>query len=251
MNCYFDGSVGGNENEWLTLGGIVATAHTLKRVEAQWAIMLRERYPIAPYLHLTDLLTGNDPFERRAGWTDHQVTALINDVLSVVHAAPKHEFCAFACSIDTHARERLVTEGYKIDAPAIIAAEIGIGNLFTWYRNKHGMTLAHLFYDKNEAFIRSIRTRWLKYYDPGRVTTDLFWGSIATVTTLEMRDTPGLQIADLIAWAVTRRLRNTRADRWGHLADTLIGNRTHPGLLTATQLDPIDETIMRRKYAKA
>ena len=250
MKCYFDGSIGGDDDRWLTLGGFVATDAAWKDFHHNWHLMLRERYPIAPYLHMTDLLTGNEPFERRAGWKDCKVTQLINDALTVLHQVPKNELCAFACSIDTIAWRKLIAEGHPINPPAVLAAEIGIGNLFAWYRQHHGMAMAHLFYDTNEPFIRSIRTRWRQYNDPGKVTDQLFWGTIATIQPIEMRATPPMQAADMIAWATTRRLRNHPNDQWSHLADTLIGTRHHPGILTATQLDPITETIMRAKHPK-
>jgi hypothetical protein len=65
-----------------------------------------------------------------------------------------------------------------------------------------------------------------------------------------MQETPGIQIADLIAWSFVRRLQNEPNDRWARLASTLLGGRFGSGVLTCTQMDPITEDIMRSKYTK-
>jgi uncharacterized protein DUF3800 len=249
MNCYFDGSVGGQLDQWLTLGGFVATDPTWARFQKQWEAMLKDRYPIAPYIHMTDIITGNDPFERRAGWTDCKVDRLISNAEGVLNSADKKTMCAFACSIDVTARKRLVAEGYKISDPAVICAEIGLGHLLTWYRNTHGPERAHLFYDQNEPFIRSIRRRWL-IFNGKKSLPNAFWESIANVQPVRMQDTPAIQAADMVAWAVTRRLRDVPDDKWARLANSLIETRKYSGILPTTQLDPIDESMMRAKYNK-
>ena len=136
--------------------------------------------------------------------------------------------------------------------PAVICAEIGIGSLINWYDDRHGMEFAYLFFDNDEPFIKSIRRRWEKAVSPKRlVTNELFWGRIANVQPVMMRDTPAIQAADVVAWSFTRRLRNMLGDEWATLADTLLGNRSGVrGILTNTQFDPITEEIMRTRYPR-
>lgn len=251
MNCYFDGSIGGQHDAWLTLGGFAASDKTWARIEAEWEVMLRDRYPIAPYVHMTDLITGNDPFEREAGWCSCRVKGLVDDVINLLGSINPTDLCAFACSVDVLARKRLKDEGYPVTDPAIICAENGLGRLLEWYTDKHGIELSYLFYDQNEPFIRSIRRRWQRAVPQRKlVTGDLFWGRIAGVLPVAMERTPGIQAADVIAWAFTRKLRNVPNDEWATLSDRLIGNRQKRGILTSTQLDPITEDIMRSKYPK-
>jgi hypothetical protein len=228
MNCYFDGSVGGDSDQWLTLAGLIASDWTWAIFQKHWEIMLRERYPIAPYIHMTALITGNDPFELVAGWTECRVDRLVSDAEGVLNSADKKHICAFACSIDVSAHSRLIDEGYNISDPAVICAEIGIGQLLTRYRDTHSLEMAHLFYDQDEPFIGSIRKRWReRVVMPNKlVTNELFWGSIASVQPVDMRDTPGIQAADMVGWSVTRRLRYGLAeDKWAPLANSLIGTR--------------------------
>jgi hypothetical protein len=216
MHCYFDGSIGGESDQWLSLGGLCATDHIWATFQQRWEKMLRDRYPIAPYIHMTDLITGNDPFERQAGWGEEKVDRLVSDAESLFNSIDKKDICAFACSIDIKAWQRLKDEGYQVSDPAVICAEIGIGALFTWYRNMHRLEMAHLFYDQDEPFISSIRRRWLDVHKSNHLVTDqLFWGTIANVQPVDMRDTPAIQAADMVAWSATRRLRYSLAeDKW-------------------------------------
>jgi Protein of unknown function (DUF3800) len=256
MKCYFDGSVGGQSDRWMSLAGLVATDSVWGTFQKRWETMLRERYPVAPFLHMTDLITGNDPFERKAGWTEEKVDDLVGSAERLLASLDQRQICAFSCSIDYGAHKRLRAEGYKISDPAVICAEIGLGNLISWYREKHGIEMADLFYDQGEPFIRSIKQEWQKHEDrKQRVTDDLFWGLIGNVMPVRMTDTPGIQASDMVAWATTRRLLNLPNDKWHTLANTLIGMRgpgktVFSGVLTATQLDPIDETVMRNNYQK-
>lgn len=67
LRTFFDGSRGdnGEGSEWLTLAGYVSNDALWAEFDRAWTTMLRNHYPIAPYVHMTDLMTANDPFERK------------------------------------------------------------------------------------------------------------------------------------------------------------------------------------------
>ena len=72
MKCYFDGSGDGkdaNGDEWITLGGVAAVDRAWADFDLRWTRMFKERYPIAPYIHMIELTDHNDPFTRVNGWT--------------------------------------------------------------------------------------------------------------------------------------------------------------------------------------
>ena len=191
-------------------------------------------------------------FESKFGWTLTKVEKLVGDIENILASVDPTTMCAFACAVDTAARKRLRQEGYVVSAPAVICAEIGLGNLIEWYTKKHKVEMAYLFYDQNEPFIKSIRTRWLRHEERMRkqlVAHDLLWGRIANVQPVSMRTTPQVQACDVISWSFNRRLTAPR-DKWATLADRLLGTRRHRGKLTNWQLDPITEAIMRAKNPK-
>jgi hypothetical protein len=254
MNCYFDGSVGGSSDEWLTLGGMIATDRTWGTFERDWQAMLSDRDPIAPYIHMTDLVTGNGVFESKFGWTQTKAEKLVLDAEELLISINPNTMCAFTCSVDTAARKRLRREGYAVSDPAVICAENGLGRLLGWYTEKHRVELVYAFYDQNEPFIKSIRTRWLRHEAKMRkklIADDLLWGRIANVQPVNMRTTPQVQACDIISWSSNRRLMARPGDKWTTLANRLLGTRRQRGKLTNWQLDLITEAIMRRKYPKA
>lgn len=69
------------------------------------------------------------------------------------------------------------------------------------------------------------------------------------VQEVEMRETPAVPAADMIAWGASRRLRNAENDGWASFRRTLIGERDRNGILEAIGIDDIDEEVMRAKYA--
>jgi hypothetical protein len=246
MNCYFDGSRGGQSDKWLTLGGFIATDAVWAKFQKDWEQMLKSRYPVAPYIHMTDIVHGVDPFERKAGWTVSKVQELVRDAILVLGELDQSKICGFACSVDTSARDRIYAEGFDIPDASQICAEIGLGSLLNWYTDQHDIGLAHLFYDQGEPFIGSIRSRWTEA--ERSPVKHPFWGRLANIQPVSMKTTSPIQAADILAWAFTRRLRDAEDDEWANLATLLLGSRGRRGMLTNTQLDPIDEAILRKKH---
>ena len=211
MRCYFDGSQGDDDtgDQWLTLAGYTASDLFWGRFQQTWEQMLRERYPIAPYLHMWELVSGNDPFERKAGWTEDKVHELIIDAAQLLQGFDKSKFCAFTCTISLSARDRLIAEGSEIPDPVEICSNVCVGSSFLWYFQEHSddVEMAYMFFDQGEPFMNGIRNLWLKRHRPlNQVSLEPFWGLIANVQPLDMRDSPSVQAADLVAWSISRGL---------------------------------------------
>jgi hypothetical protein len=54
MRFYFDGSEGKDDesDDWLTLAGFAACDVFWDDFDKKWKTMLRERYPVAPFIHM-------------------------------------------------------------------------------------------------------------------------------------------------------------------------------------------------------
>ena len=100
MRFYFDGSEGREDNDdrWLTLAGFAAGDTFWNVSYKQWNHMLHERYPIAPYVHMWELLQGKDPLERVNGWTDDRVLSLVHDAVDLLRDMDQTAFCSFVCT---------------------------------------------------------------------------------------------------------------------------------------------------------
>jgi hypothetical protein len=250
MNCYFDGSIGGNSDQWMTLASIVASDRAWAPLQSDWEIMLKSRYPVAPYIHMTDLITGNDPFERLNGWTDEKVDGLVSDAETLLNSVDKSQMYSAVFSIDKKACDRVRADGHPVPDPSVVCAEFCIYHPLGRYVDNNGLELAYLFYDQDEPYISSIRSRWNEHRKK-LISDNIFWGSVANVQPVDMRATPPIQIADMLAWAATRRILNLPTDKWSRLANSLVGTRQYGGILHCTQVDPITEDEIRRRYPKS
>jgi hypothetical protein len=92
MKLYFDGSTGqdDSQHERLTLAWLIAPNYFWKLLEDRWTPMLHNRYPKAPYIHMTDLLAHVDPFEWINGWSDDRIDNLIQDAIRLLFELKHH-----------------------------------------------------------------------------------------------------------------------------------------------------------------
>jgi hypothetical protein len=211
MKCYFDGSQGNDDSAhtWVTLAGYGAPDAIWADFENKWFTMLRDRYPIAPYIHMHELTGWDDPFERVVGWNEDNKTQLVLDAVSLLGKVDQSKICSFLCTIDLTAHERLTGLGHPISDPYVICADLCIGNSVAWYNDKHPAKpeLAHIFFDRDEQFMHDFKRRWLLGKTrPNKVSVHPTWDIIKNITDEDMRDHPGLQAADMVAWGRSRQL---------------------------------------------
>jgi hypothetical protein len=108
---------------------------------------------------------------------------------------PKKAFCAVVCGIDETARNELVADGCSIQEPHYVCGECCVGTSFAWYYETHPerVEAASVYFDHGERFMHPFRQRWLQENKGQRlVITNAFWGLIADVAELDMRNTPAL-----------------------------------------------------------
>jgi len=211
MKSYFDGSEGtdGNNSQWLTLAGYMASDALWGSFQTSWERMLKERYPIAPYIHMSEIVNREDPFERRAGWTDAKVEALLFDAVDLLQRLDKRAFCSFVCSIDLSARIKLIQSGSQIKDPCEICANWCVGKATSWYFDARpdDIELMYVFFDRGESFMKPIKNAWLSNRTPPkRPARNLFWDLIANIEEVDMEVNPPIQAADMLAWARNRSL---------------------------------------------
>jgi hypothetical protein len=84
MKAYFDGSNGIDESgdQWITLAAIAATDSVWADFDQRWEFMLHRRYPMAHYIHMTEILGDEDPFDTQAGWCVDKKQSLVRDAVA-------------------------------------------------------------------------------------------------------------------------------------------------------------------------
>jgi Protein of unknown function (DUF3800) len=208
MKCFFDSSRakldGGHSR--LILAGFMAGDLFWNRFDTEWRNeVLQKREPHAPYLHMKKLYSTEGEFE---GFTKERWNNIISDAVNYLQQLPKRALCGIVCTIDEHARDKLIAQGCTVSDPYIICAECCIGAAFSWSFDNHpeGVEPAYIYFDQNEPFMHDFRQRWLRERKRQRpVITNAFWGLIAQVNALDMRHEPALQAADMLAWATSRK----------------------------------------------
>lgn len=227
MKCYFDGSngTGSDGDSWMTLGG-AATSDTLwNSFNERWDDMLKDRYPRAFWVSMNPLFSGEDPFERVNGWTDEKREDLMRDSLEILVSMDKRMFRTFVCSINLSARDRLIAEGCAVPDPVTLCVEMCVGSFVQW-TNERKLEFNYLFFDRGEAFYTEFHSRWLKERTPpGTITpngSSIFWDMIANVQEVDMKTTPPIQVADVLAWARTRSFSTKTASHLDSLLRAVV-----------------------------
>lgn len=224
MKLFFDGSKTDRIHgpEWLTLAGFMARDSVWGRIDREWeSEVLQKRKPHAPYLHMKEITLGTGDF---AGFTRERRTELVQDAVDYLQRIPKHAFRGFICTINTHDADRLTKKGIATPKLQEICTCCCVQEAFLWYFDEHpnAIELAEVYFDQNEEFMHSLRHPWEREKSKRRVVIKTsFWDLIRTVEALDMRRTPGLQIADMLAWATSRRHINHNPRWMGLLVEVL------------------------------
>jgi len=243
MKCYFDGSEGTDVHgdTWMTLAGFAAPDKSWESFETTWAKMLRERYPIAPYIHMWQIVSGTDPFERPNGWTEAKVISLVSDALELLKN--RISLHSFSCRVNLSARQRIIDEGHSVWEPEKLCAGMCHALFRKWSLTKK-LEAVYMFFDRGEQFIKPLKKQWLaNRTPPGQVSIDptkRVWDMIVNIIDDDMERNPPLQAADMIAWSTNRDL----AGKLGELYDLDQYMRE----LVPDHHAVIDETLLREKY---
>jgi len=243
MKCYFDGSEGTDSkgDNWITLAGFAAIDKSWEGFERTWNKMLHGRYPIAPYVHMSEIISATDPFERVNGWTKDKVVSLVADAVELLRN--RDTLHSFSCRVNLSARERIMHEGHTVSDPPTLCADMCHVLSRQWSLAKR-IESVYLYFDRGERFIKPLKDQWLaKRTPPGQLSIDPSkhaWDLIANIIDGDMEYYPALQAADMIAWATTRDLAN----KLGELYDL----DEYMNDLNPEHHAIIDEALLRDKY---
>jgi hypothetical protein len=245
MKCYYDGSGHGvdqNGDEWITLGAVAATDSVWAEFDNKWNLMLRERYPVAPYIHMIELLDHESPFDRVNGWTREKKRKLIADAIVVLSQMDKGNFRWFRFSLNTTAIQRAYLEGHVVPAkPHQIVALFMVYRMITAYvRSVVNREKIFLFFDRGDDFCPPVKREWLDLRtkpglppNPGNG-----WDLIENIEEVDQAFAPPIQVSDMVAWAHTRTLPTDEDRDFSDLKDLLLT------FVPSTTLD-ITESVLK------
>ena len=139
------------------------------------------------------------------GWASSDRDYLIDGLLNVLlRFRDNPRIRAFTCTVDLMAHERLTNER-DLPPPEKICARIVFPTMLDWYAAFPDPILDVLdaCFDRNEAFMRYLYADWTS-----KKLRSLYpvWNLIRSVGDSAMEQTPGLQLADMVAWGRNRLL---------------------------------------------
>lgn len=243
LKSYFDRS--GQETDlFLTLSGIAATDETWNDIENNWNFLLHDHKPQAEYMHMIEAVPLRGEFSRDKGWNDDMVQGIVNQLISYLSTVAKDKYCQFACRIHMDDYRKLQRETYQLDSPVDMCNECCVERLMEWYLREYkgGLDVeGHYYFDQGEPFEPIFKAKWLREKEKCEKLNEYTeWSHITHVGEALMRNTPGLQVADMFAWANNRELTKPN-ERWEALA---LAMRS----LMPTKWITWNEETMRRIY---
>lgn len=250
LKSYFDKS-GGEECKFLTLSGVAANDKAWDEIDETWLYMLGAHLPKASYLHMYEATHLSKGFGRPNGWDDGKASGLVNWLLSyITQFEQTHDsYCQFVCTVDMEAYRRLKEETYQMDSPVDLCNSTCVEGVIAWYVNHYKSDLdyeASYYFDTGEPFEPIFKAKWeTEQNRDERTGTYGIWSHIKHIGTAPMRKTPGLQIADMLAWGINRQ--NNPVE------DSPIPKEYESIALAMTRLAPTfsklwDEKELRKQY---
>jgi Protein of unknown function (DUF3800) len=209
LKSYFDKS-GQEDQELFTIGAVAASDDVWADIERDWNLILQKNDPPASYMHMVEAIPLRGAFSPDKGWNDDHVFGLINLLLSYLSTPPlkdRYKYCHFSCSLKMSDYRKLRAETYQLDSPADIIASACVRKMSEWYfEHYQGLDYeANYYFDQNEPFEDIIKAKWKRWKEEAEDMRSAHqWGHITHIGPAAMRKTPGLQIADMIAWATNR-----------------------------------------------
>jgi hypothetical protein len=206
--CYFDG---GNKDDSaaydvVSLAVMSGFPQQWDRLELDWRKMLLRNH--APFLHTTDLQTGNGPYK---AWTKRQCNVFGEDAVEVIDRNVAHRK-----DNPNGQREGIVPVVITIDLKDFVAADKAalkmstsanelmlrqaLGIAMTIGRSK-SCTHYQMIFDRNEPFYGFVHD--LKKSKNARKEAFLL-DAITDLSEVDMRREAALQMADIFAWTVAR-----------------------------------------------
>ena len=122
------------------------------------------------------------------------------------------------------AYRELVSQGYEMDSAVDLCNKSCAERVMYWYLTEYqgGLDLsAHYYFDQGEPFELAFKAKWEREMEIDRQTGRYsVWSYIECVSSADMRKTPGLQIADMLAWGSNRESVDF-FQRYSHIATTM------------------------------
>jgi len=231
LRSYLDSS-GKLDDDYITLVALAANDGMWAEFETSWAKILSGHTPKAEYIHMREIFRLIQGFDKALGWTLHNAFELVTKCLQYMSVLDKTRFHMFCCSVDLKSWRKLRAETYQIPEPVDMCNRFCSEMVLGWYFSEypHGVdpykdTVSY-FFDRSEYFKQPFEDKWKAEKNLASQTDKWnVWKRIDEIVSVEMKRTPGIQAADIIAWGMNRETfakEGQTAKHLGHIIRQVI-----------------------------
>lgn len=258
IRAYIDRS-GAPESHFVSLAAFGAPDDVWAKFENGWKAILDTAPSPITYMHMKEAMQRwpNTPFSYLKGWNQANAWALVFQLSKFMSEFDKTQLVRFSCVVDMDDWRKVRAEGIAIPSeislcnayvtrPAMAAAA---NSLLIAHKGKEDIPvgaddLIHFVFDRNEPFFDPFKAEWNMEKDKYDRTREFSpWILVDSVTEGDMKTTPGIQAADILAWGLNRENTAPQGDYGTGLAEILRN-------ITAGTFMHIDEGVLRRGAAK-
>jgi hypothetical protein len=242
LEVYFDGSGKDDDpqSRFLTIAGFAAEGCAWRYFEREWNKILLDRK--APdYMHMAEAIPHRKAF---AGWDAPRTEFVIQGLIGLLmEVNQSKKFCGFRATVDLGAHKKYRSEN-NIPSVARLCANLALYRIWCWYSGFSDLILTpfEIVFDRGDPFLDVLMRQW----NNREIRTDQpWWGLIRTIAPGEMKSTPPLQAADMLAWS-HNRLKTFGASGWaGRIASQIVNS------VECWLSDLGDDTLAGRKFPDA
>lgn len=215
LSCYFDGS---EKNGVLTLGAVAADQRAWTALELDWReLLLRSG---VKYMHMAEAMSLSDTF---MGMDKEQRDWLIDALATTLTIHQRSGLIStYSCSVDLVAHTE-INARYQLPSQERICVRNIFPKIVEWYAAFPDTFLdaIDLYFDQGESFMAELE----RDRDTLRGQYPV-WGLVRKIAPAVMRVTPGIQMADMMAWSRVIAERGP-SERWypvARLTLTVVNN---------------------------
>lgn len=227
LRAYLDSS-GKLDNDWLTLAAVAANDQMWAEFDHVWSKILDEHTPKGQYIHMREVFRLIRAFDSGNGWTHEIAFNLVNKCLIYISGLDKKRFRMFYCSVDLKAWRRLRALTYQLPDPIEMCNTFCSEAVLGWYLLYYPDVInvkrdkVKYFFDQDEYFYNPFLEKWKRETNLSREAGAWsVWDVIDQVDAAEMKKTPGIQAADIVAWGMNRETFAKEGDMAKHLGHIL------------------------------
>ncbi len=204
FRSYFDGGnhADMSQHKTITLSALTGTKIQTDHFEGQWNKNLVKHG--ADFLHTTDLFTFNQPFD--VGWDVDRACNFCMDFVSIIErcrAQPEkdwyHGIMPISVTLPLLDFKRALDVKPSLGTPEFTCVNHCLALCAHWAEEYVKAEKFQLYFDQGEPFYGHVYHR--KHNKKSRAY-ETMWQRVTHLGESNMRETPCLQAADMIAWAI-------------------------------------------------